>query len=69
MPISVRLSPDSMRELDSLVVRGNYKDRSEAIRSAISLLQEALDDDDQKRVTLTLTKADYDRLRRAKVFP
>jgi Arc/MetJ-type ribon-helix-helix transcriptional regulator len=68
MPISVRLSKDSERRLDELVRRGDYQDRSEAIRAGLELLERSLEAEETDKVIVELTRADLERLRRAKVF-
>lgn len=68
MPISLRLSEDGERRLDDLVRRGHYKDRSEAIRDALELLETSLQAEESEQVMIQLSKADLERLRRAKVF-
>lgn len=67
MPISLRLSPEGEKVLDEIVRKGGYKDRSEAIRQALSFLAEAQDQDESDEVLVRISKADLERLRRAKV--
>ncbi len=68
MPISVRLSKDSEKRLDELVRRGDYRDRSEAIRAGLELLERSPEAEEKDKVVIQLSKADLERLRRAKVF-
>lgn len=65
--ISLRLSGEGLTVLDGIVRKGEYKDRSEAIRAALSLLAEAQDQDETEEVMVRMSRADLERLRRAKV--
>lgn len=68
MPISVRLSGEDQKRLETVVRKGHYKDRSEAIRDALGLLAQRLDSEANERVTISIAKADLERLRRARIF-
>ncbi len=65
--ISLRLSGEGLNVLDGIVRKGEYKDRSEAIRAALSLLSEVQDQDEAEEVMVRISRADLERLRRAKV--
>ena len=67
MPISLRLSPKGEQVLDDIVRKGHYKDRSEAIRAALGLLRNTLEEESQEKIVVSISKADLERLRRAKV--
>jgi Arc/MetJ-type ribon-helix-helix transcriptional regulator len=68
MPISVRLSNEDQKRLDAVILKGHYKDRSDAIRDALSLLAQRLDSEANERVTISIARADLERLRRARIF-
>lgn len=54
MPISLRLSPDGERKLDEMVEQGHYKDRSEAIRAALTLLKRTMEAQKQGRIVVSV---------------
>lgn len=68
MPISLRLSEADQKRLDDAVAKGGYKDRSEALRDALSLLASELDAEANEKITITMRKADFEKLRRARIL-
>lgn len=62
MPISLRLSPEGEKKLDEMVKEGHYKDRSEAIRAALSVLKRTMEARRQGRIVVSVDPKDLRRL-------
>jgi len=54
MPISLRLSKEGEKKLDEMVAEGRYKDRSEAIRAALTLLKRTMEAQRQGHVVVSI---------------
>lgn len=60
MPLSVRFPPEAIKAIDAMVEQGGYKDRSDVIRDALSLLMEVLEEEKAGRIVVAVDRKSLD---------